>query len=71
MKVIIVGAGEVGFHIARRLASESKEVVVIDRNPEALKRFSALLDVPRIEGSGAHPKIPEEAEIRGPEFRRK
>lgn len=71
MKVIIVGAGEVGFHIAHRLASERKEVVVIDRNPEALKRFSELLDVPWLEGSGANPKMPEEAEIRGPEFRRK
>ena len=31
MRVIIVGAGEVGFHIAKRLASENKDVVVIDR----------------------------------------
>ncbi len=65
MKVIIVGAGEVGFHIAHRLASESKEVVVIDRNPEALKRFSELLDVQWLEGSGANPKMLEEAGIRG------
>lgn len=71
MEVIIVGAGEVGFHIAHRLASERKEVVVIDRNPEALNRFSELLDVQWLEGSGANPKMLEEAEIRGPEFRRK
>jgi len=71
VKVIIVGAGEVGFHIAHRLASERKEVVVIDRNPEVLKRFSEWLDVQWLEGSGANPKMPEEAEIRVPEFWRK
>jgi trk system potassium uptake protein TrkA len=30
VKVVIVGAGEVGFHIASRLALENKDVVVVD-----------------------------------------
>ena len=38
LKIVIVGAGEVGFHIANRLALEKKDVVVIDKNPEALRR---------------------------------
>ncbi len=67
MKIIIAGAGEVGFHIAQRLASERKEVVVIDRNAEALRRFSDLLDVKTIHGSGSSPKVLEEAGLKGAE----
>ena len=52
MKIIIVGAGEVGYHFAEWLAQENKEVVVIDINPEALQRVSDHLDV-QISGSSA------------------
>lgn len=65
MRIIIVGAGEVGFHIAQRLAFENKEVVVIDKRAEALKRFSDLLDVQIIKGSGSSPSVLEESGIRG------
>lgn len=64
MKIVIVGAGEVGFHIAQRLALENKEVVVIDRRPEALKRIAESLDVQALEGSGSSPRILEEAGLK-------
>ena len=57
LKVIIVGAGEVGFNIAKRLAMENKEVVVVDRNAAALRRIVEVLDVQTVEGSGSSPKI--------------
>lgn len=63
-RIVIVGAGEVGYHIARRLATENKEVIVIDRNPEALKRCENLLDVQPILGSGNDPQILMEAGLR-------
>lgn len=65
MRIIVVGAGEVGFHIAQRLAFENKEVVVIDKRAEALKRFTDLLDVQTVHGSGSSPKVLEESGIRG------
>ena len=65
MRIIIVGAGEVGYHIAGRLAMENKDVVVIDRSAEALKRVSELSDVQTVQGSGSSPKILEQAGIRG------
>ncbi|WP_029895210.1 Trk system potassium transporter TrkA [Desulfohalovibrio reitneri] len=65
MRIIIVGAGEVGFHIAQRLSSENKEVLVIDRDASALKRVSEQLDVQFIQGSGSSPKVLEEAGIKG------
>lgn len=64
MKIVIVGAGEVGFHIAERLAFENKEVVVVDRNPESLRRVSEHLDVQTVEGSGSSPEVLERAGLR-------
>ncbi|MBU1712885.1 MAG: Trk system potassium transporter TrkA [Proteobacteria bacterium] len=68
MKIVIVGAGEVGFHTAQRLTIENKEVVVIDKQPEALKRFVDLLDVQTICGSGSSPRILEEAGVASAEM---
>lgn len=61
MKIIIVGAGEVGFHIARRLAEERKQVVVIDLNIEKLRRIEDDMDVQIVQGSGSNPAVLKEA----------
>ena len=68
MKVIIVGAGEVGFHIASHLSRENKDVVVVDRNPEALRRVSDNLDVQVLPGSGSSPLVLGEAGIQSAEI---
>ncbi|MDI6796077.1 MAG: Trk system potassium transporter TrkA [Desulfatibacillaceae bacterium] len=68
MKIIIVGAGEVGFHIAGRLAAENKDVVVIDPKPEALRRVLDQLDVQVLEGSGSSPAVLEEAGVKSAEI---
>ena len=57
MKIIIVGAGEVGYNIASRLASENKQVVVIDKDPDAIRRLSENLDIQVITASGSNPRI--------------
>ena len=68
MKIIIVGAGEVGFHIASHLTLENKEVVVIDKNTDAIRRVSDHLDVQVVQGSGSSPVVLEEAGIRDAEI---
>lgn len=68
MKVLIVGAGEVGFHIASRLSVENKDVVVIDRNQDALRRVTDHTDVQIVVGSGSSPSVLEEAGIRDAEI---
>ena len=68
MKIIIVGAGEVGFHIASHLAAEDKDVVVIDAKAEATRRVSDHIDVQVLVGSGSSPLTLEEAGIRGAEI---
>ena len=64
MKVVIVGAGQVGYFVARRLALEKKDVVMIDRSPEAVRHISDTLDVQVITGSGSSPQVLEEAGIK-------
>jgi len=68
VKIVIVGAGEVGFHIASHLTRENKEVVVIDTDPAAIRRVSDSLDVQTILGSGSSPVVLEDAGIRGAEI---
>jgi trk system potassium uptake protein TrkA len=57
LKIIIVGAGEVGFHIASHLARENKNVVVIDKDPAAIRRVSDNIDVQVVIGSGSSPVV--------------
>jgi trk system potassium uptake protein TrkA len=61
LKIVIVGAGEVGYHIAGHLAHENKDVVVIDKDPAALRRVSENIDVQVLQGSGSSPVVLEEA----------
>lgn len=68
MKIIIVGAGEVGFHIANRLAVENKDVVIIDNHAESLRRVTDSIDVQAINGSGSSPVVLEEAGIKDAEI---
>ena len=63
-----MGAGEVGFHIASHLTLENKEVVVIDKDPAAIRRVSDSLDVQALEGSGSSPVVLEEAGIQDAEI---
>jgi len=64
MRVVIVGAGEVGYHLAERLSQENQDVVVIETDPERAERASELLDVMTVVGNGASIPILEEAGIR-------
>ena len=63
MKVVIVGAGEVGFHVASHLTFENKDVVVIDKRPDAIRRLKDNLDIQVVNGSGSSPVALEEAGI--------
>ncbi len=65
MRVIIVGAGEVGFHLAERLSQENQDVVVIETDPERAERATELLDVLTVVGNGASIPVLEQAGIRG------
>ena len=57
MKVIVCGAGQVGFGIAERLAAEQNDVTVIDSSPVLIQTITDSLDVQGIVGHGSHPDI--------------
>ena len=53
MRVVVVGAGEVGFHLAQRLSEEHQDVVVIDADPEQVEHAAQQLDVQTMRTLGA------------------
>ena len=65
MKLLIVGAGEVGFHLAERLSLENQDVILIEDDPDRAEYASEQLDVMTVVGNGASLPILEKAGIRG------
>ena len=63
MRIIIVGAGEVGYHVAERLSRERQDVVVVDVDRDRLDYVESHLDVAVIEGSGVNASVLEGAGI--------
>lgn len=63
MRVVIVGAGEVGTNAARMLSGEGHRVVVIDQNEGLVERTSQHLDALVMQGNGASPRVLREAEV--------
>jgi len=61
MKVIICGAGQVGWQIARHLSGEKNDVTVVDNNPELVRRATDTLDVQGIAGFASYPDILDRA----------
>lgn len=61
MKVIVCGAGQVGFHIAQHLSRENNDVTVIDQSPELIRRVSDTLDVQSVVGHASRPDVLERA----------
>ncbi len=63
MKVIIAGAGDVGFHLAKLLAYEDHEIILIDLSADKLANASKHMDVITIKGSSTSFSILEKAEV--------
>jgi trk system potassium uptake protein TrkA len=64
MRVVVVGAGEVGFHLAQRLSEEHQDVVVIDSDPEQVEHASQQLDVQALVGNGASISVLKRASVK-------
>ncbi len=64
MKVIICGAGQVGWQLARHLSAEKNDVTVVDNKPELVRRATDTLDVGGVTGFASHPDVLERAGAR-------
>ena len=64
MKVIICGAGQVGWQIARHLSGEKNDVTVVDSNPDLVRRATDTLDVQGLCGFASYPDVLDRAGAR-------
>jgi trk system potassium uptake protein TrkA len=65
MRVIVIGAGEVGYQLTKSVMAEGSDVVVVDKDPLKLQRISEDLDVATITADGSNPVGLEEAGASG------
>jgi len=68
MKFVIVGAGEVGFELAKQLIIENKDVILIESNPETADYASRQLDCRVVVGPGNNPETLRRAGINKADF---
>ena len=64
MKIVILGAGQVGSSVAEGLVSEANDITVVDLNPERLKHLQDRFDLRTVVGNAAHPAVLEQAGAR-------
>lgn len=64
MHIVVIGAGEVGFDVARMLSEEQHDVFVVDKSADVLRRVQRKLDVMTVQGSGTESSTLNEARIR-------
>jgi trk system potassium uptake protein len=63
MNIVITGAGAVGYHLAKMLSSESKDIYLIDANEERLQYINSHLDIYTIVGDAKSFEVLKEAKI--------
>lgn len=63
MKVIVCGAGQVGFNIARHLALENNDVTVVDQSPELIRTLNDTIDATGLTGHASDPHVLQAAGI--------
>ncbi|WP_010230661.1 Trk system potassium transporter TrkA [Gillisia marina] len=64
MKIIIAGAGEVGFHLAKLLSYESQDITLIDNNRNNLVYADTHLDIRTLKGDATSINILKEAQVK-------
>jgi trk system potassium uptake protein TrkA len=64
VKIVILGAGQVGSTVAESLVSEANDITVVDIDPPRLKRLQDRLDLRTVTGNAAHPAVLEQAGAR-------
>ncbi len=68
MKIVLIGAGEVGFHVAKALIEDGHDITAVDTDPEKCRRIAENLDAISVEGNGASPKILHKADVENADY---
>lgn len=64
MRIIIAGAGDVGFHLAKLLAYEEHDIILVDMDVDKLNQAASSIDVGIIKGNSTSYSVLEEADVR-------
>jgi trk system potassium uptake protein TrkA len=57
VKILVLGAGQVGSNVAERLVSEANDLTVVDTNPARLAQLQERLDLRTVAGNASHPSV--------------
>jgi trk system potassium uptake protein TrkA len=68
VKILILGAGQVGSTVAESLVGEANDITVVDTDGEKLRQLQDRLDLRTLVGNAAHPSILEQAGIADTDF---
>jgi trk system potassium uptake protein TrkA len=63
MRIVIAGAGEVGFHLAKMMCNESQNIYIIDDNEDRLNYVQAHIDVFGVKGNAKNIHILKEVQV--------
>jgi trk system potassium uptake protein TrkA len=63
MKIVILGAGQVGSTVANALVHEDNDITIVDKNEKRLKELQDQMDIRSVLGYASHPKVMERAGI--------
>lgn len=63
MRIVILGAGQVGSSVAENLVSEANDITVVDTDAERLRKLQDRLDLRTIVGNAAHPETLDRAGV--------
>ena len=61
MKIIILGAGQVGGTLAENLSHEENDITVVDNNGQRLRELQDKIDIRTIHGMASHPSVLKQA----------
>lgn len=61
MKIIILGAGQVGGTLAENLVDENNDITVVDTDTDRLRQLQDKFDLRVVNGHGSHPRVLKEA----------
>lgn len=64
MRIIVAGAGEVGFHLAKLLSFEAQDITLIDNNRDSLYYADAHLDIRTVKGDATSIAVLKEAQVK-------
>jgi trk system potassium uptake protein TrkA len=61
MKIIILGAGQVGSSLAENLTTEANDITLVDHNPDLLRALQDHLDIRTVQGEASYPEVLRQA----------